>query len=192
MPTRSVSPAAVSDTSQKTLQLLRKRLRQLLRVMLVVTICLVVATGASVIWWLNSLKGLPDIGDPFDVAAFRAFRVPDDHNAFTFVRRAHEKLTAQPEARWDQLVYQSVVTWSEIDPAIRSWVEANRPAVDLFLKGAEQPDAISRPAGEDYSQRYPPLDSGWLLLWLTMVEGGRREERGDTAGAGTVIAPSSA
>jgi hypothetical protein len=87
------APATVTGKSQKTLQLLRKRLRQLLRVMLVLAICLAVAATALVIWWLTSLNGLPDIGDPFDVAAFRAFTVPDDQNAFTYFRRASEKVT---------------------------------------------------------------------------------------------------
>ena len=98
MPTQSESPApaAVSGTSQKMLQLLRKRLRQLVRVTLVLAICLAVAATALAIWWLTSLNGLPDIGDPFDVAAFRAFSVPDDQNAFTFLRRAEEKLTPSP------------------------------------------------------------------------------------------------
>ena len=98
MPTQAESPAAVSGTSSKTLQLLRKRLRQLVRVMLVLTIGLAVAAGALAIWWLNSLNGLPDIGDPFDVAAFRAFRIPDDQNAFTFLRRADQKFTPCPSA----------------------------------------------------------------------------------------------
>ncbi len=88
MPTQSESPAAVSGTSSKTLQLLHRRLRQLLHAMLVLTICLAVAATALAIWWLTSLNRLPDIGDPFDVAAFRTFRLPDDRNAFTFFRRA--------------------------------------------------------------------------------------------------------
>jgi hypothetical protein len=92
MPTTSESPAPVSGTSQKTLQLLRKRLRQLRRVTLALAIGLAVAATALGIWWSTSLNGLPDIGDPFDVAAFRAFRIPDDQNAFVFLRRAHEKL----------------------------------------------------------------------------------------------------
>ena len=73
MPTQSESLAALSGTSSKTLQLLRKRLRQLLHVMVVLTICLAVAATVLAIWWLTSLNGLPDIGDPFDVAAFRTF-----------------------------------------------------------------------------------------------------------------------
>ncbi len=95
MPTRteSAAPAAVSGTSPKMRQLLRKRLRQLVRVTLVLAIGLAVAASALAIWWLTSLNGLPDIGDPFDVEEFRAFSVPDDRNAFTYLRRASEKLT---------------------------------------------------------------------------------------------------
>ena len=99
MPTQPESPAAVSGTSQKMLQLLRKRLRQLLRVTLVLAICLAVAATALAIWWLTSLNGLPDIGDPFDVAAFRAFSIPDDQNAFTFLRRATKSSLRGPSCR---------------------------------------------------------------------------------------------
>jgi len=47
------------------------------------------AAGAGVLvvagvwaWWSTQLWGLPDIGDPFDVAAFESVRVPEDRNAF--------------------------------------------------------------------------------------------------------------
>ena len=53
-----------------------QRLRQLLRVLVVLATGLVVAATGLAIWWLTSLNGLPDIGDPFDVAAFRAFPHP--------------------------------------------------------------------------------------------------------------------
>jgi preprotein translocase subunit SecG len=61
------APAAVNGTSQKLLQLLRKRLRQLARVTFVLAIGLALAATALAIWWLTSLNGLPDIGEPFDV-----------------------------------------------------------------------------------------------------------------------------
>jgi hypothetical protein len=175
--------AAVSGPSQKLLRLVRKRVRQLVRATLALAFCLALAGLAVEIWVRNSLNGLPDIGDPFDVAALRSLRIPDDQNAFTFVRRAQEKLTPPPEAPWRHLVFRSVVSWSELDPKVRAWVEANGPAVELFLQGAEQADAISRPAGEEYSQRDQGLDGGWHLMWLTLAEGGRREEKGDMAGA---------
>jgi hypothetical protein len=78
----------VSDKPSKTVALLSKRLRQLLRVIIVLAACVAVAATALAIWWLNSLNGLPDIGDPLDVASFRTFSLPDDQNAFTFFRRS--------------------------------------------------------------------------------------------------------
>ncbi len=117
------APAAVSGTSQKLLQLLRKRLRQLARVTLVLAIGLAVAASAFAIWWLNRLNGLPDIGDPFDVAAFRAFRIPDDRNAFAFLRRAIEKVTPR---RWG--------VGPEPDDPKFSWSIANEALVGTYLK----------------------------------------------------------
>ena len=125
MPTRSESFVTVSDKPSKTAALLRKRLRQLLRVIIVLAACVAVAATALAIWWLNSLNGLPDIGEPFDVAAFRALSIRDDQNAFTFLRRADEALTPMPA--WTRAAGVSgVVSWSEEDPKLREWVEANR------------------------------------------------------------------
>ncbi len=41
--------------------------------------------------------------------------------------------------------------WSETNPEFRAFVEANRPAVELIFKGAEQVDGISGPVGEPLS-----------------------------------------
>ena len=187
MPTQSESPAAVSGTSSKTLQLLRKRLRQLLRVMLVVTTCLAVAARALAIWWLNSLNGLPDIGDPFDVAAFRTFSLPDDQNAFTFFRRAW-KVRAQ---------HVHLEGSSETIPEFRDWFEANRPAVELIIKGAEQVDGISGPVGEPLPGEIDYPNSGnsgpGMVIGICVIGGRSCAKRGATWPApGTAIAPSSA
>jgi hypothetical protein len=169
------APAAVSG-SQKLLKLLRKRLRQLARVTLVLAICLAVAAAAIAIWWSTSLNGLPDIGDPFDVAAFRAFSIPDDQNAFAFLRRAHEKLTP---IRWGEGPFPEApkFSWSMANPASREWAGENREALELFLQGADQPDA-AHPAGEPTAG----MAVGPLEL-VAFLEGSRRQESGDTAGA---------
>jgi hypothetical protein len=161
------APAAVIGTWQKLRQLLRKRLRQLLRATFVLASCLALATTAFTIWWLTSLNGLPDIGDPFDTAAFRAFSVPDDQNAFTFLWRAQEKLAPFPPSL--------PLSWSEADPKARDWVESNRQALALFHQGAEQSDAAN-PAGDS-------VVSGQRLALLVLLEGGKRQASGDTAGA---------
>jgi hypothetical protein len=172
MPTHSESPAAVRGASSKILQLLRKRLRQLRRVMLVLTICLAVAATALAIRWLTSLNGLPDIGDPFDVAEFQAFRIPDERNAFTLVRRANQKFTPMP------------LNLNVGDPRLHDWFEANRPLVDLFIQAAECADGISGPEDVD-NWRYYPIQSNWggTLFAMTYWEGGRRADSGNMAGA---------
>jgi hypothetical protein len=167
MPIQSESPVAVSGTSPKTLQLLRKRLRQLVRVTLVLAIGLAVAAGAFAIWWLTSLNGLPDIGDPFDVRAFRAFSIPDDQNAFTFLRRAEENLTPSPPS--------VALTWSQADQKSREWVEANHRAIELFQRGADQSDAAN-PDGDS-------VVNGQRVALLVLLEADRRQAIGDMAGA---------
>jgi hypothetical protein len=180
MPIPFESPVAVSGKPSKTVALLRKRLRTLLRVIVTLAACLAVAALVLAIWWLNSLNGLPDIGDPFDVAAFRSFRLPDDQNAFAFFRRAWK--AAEP-------IYYG--GWSETNPEFRVFVEANHPAVDLFIKASDQVDGISGPVGEplpgennsDLDNAYPLQASSWGLMGMTLMAGGLREERGDVAGA---------
>ena len=180
MPTRSESCVTVSGRPSKAVELLRKRLRQLLRVVVVLAACVAVAATALAIWWFNSLNGLPDIGDPFDVAAFRAFSVPDDQNAFTYLRRASEKLTppiagmvggngADPgDVRF---------SWSIANPTLRVWAGENREAFELFQQAAEQSDAAN-PAGDSTDNA-----DHWRLINLAALEASRREEAGDTAGA---------
>ena len=181
MLTQSESPPRGGEWhAPKLLQLLRKRLRQLLRVIVVLAACVAVAATALAIWWLNSLNGLPDIGDPFDVAAFRAFRLPDEQNAFTYLRRASEKLTpivgmvggngADP----GELKF----SWSIANPTLREWAGENREAFELFQQGAEQADAAN-PAGDPTDHRF--IHGG--LIMLAFLEASRREESGDTAGA---------
>jgi hypothetical protein len=180
MPTPSESRVTVSGKPSKSAQLLRKRLRQLLRVVVVLAACVAVAATALAIWWLNSLNGLPDIGDPFDVAAFRAFRLPDEQNAFTYLRRASEKLIpivgmvdgngADP----GELKF----SWSIANPTLREWAGENREAFELFQQGAEQADAAN-PAGDPTDHR--SFHGG--LIALALLEASRRQDSGDTAGA---------
>jgi len=92
-------------------------------------ICLALTATAFAIWWLKSLDGLPDIGEPFDVEAFRAFRIADKQNAFTFLRRADQKLTPGPFS-------SPAVPWSQADPKLREWVEAKRQALEVFQRAA--------------------------------------------------------
>jgi hypothetical protein len=178
----ALAPAASRRTSQKLLQLLRKRLRQIARVTIVLAICLAVAASALAIWWLRSLDGLPDIGDPFDVNTMRGLTIPDDENALTFLRRAQEKLIRLEEMPRGVLAGAPTVDWSQADPKLRAWVESNHQALQLFFQGADRSDGNWQPASQLYWQNHPMLQHG-SLMWIALLEGGRRGEVGDTAGA---------
>jgi hypothetical protein len=179
MPTEDGAPVVVqaSHASEKMRGLLRERLRQLLRVTLALTIGLAVAAGAFAIWWSSSLNGLPDIGEPFDVEAFLGFSVPDDRNAFAYLRLAHEKTVPLPGIPLRLTPGDPNFSWPLADPRLREWGEANREAFDLFQRGADQPDA-SHPAGEP---AVAPETN--LLWWVALLEGSKRREGGDTAGS---------
>jgi hypothetical protein len=180
--TVDASPVAAGSASNKMLHLLRKRLRQLSRLALGLAIGLAVAAAAFGIWWLTSLSGLPDIGDPFDVSALRAFSIPDSENAFTLLRQAQQMLSKAPELPRTARASAPTAAWSKSDPKLRDWVQANRAALELFRQGADRADGISRPAGENYSQRYQMVHLG-ELVWLALLEGSRRQESGDASGA---------
>jgi hypothetical protein len=179
----AVATAVVNSTSRTLLALLRKRLRQLWKATLGLVIFTVLTAGVLATWWLTSLNGLPDIGDPFDVAAFRDFQIPDDQNAFTFLQRAQAKLTPLPELPQSARALTPTAGWSKLDPKLRAWVEANRPALELFQQAANQSDGVSQPAGDPYWwQSYRVVGPGGLI-WLALLESGRRAESGDSAAA---------
>ena len=102
------------------------------------------------LWWSLQLAGLPDIGEPFDVAAFRKFSIPDDRNAFVLYLEAADRLRPLNPPGQLQKQLDPRVLWSEADPAIRRWVEENREAMEIFRRGTERPNALD-PARTSYS-----------------------------------------
>ena len=133
------------------------------------------------IWWLTSLNGLPDIGDPFDVTAFRAFRVPDDQNAFTFF---DEQTRSSPpfggqRGEWDKPGRTEFFV-VDGEPDVAGVGRGESRAFELFQRGAEQPDASQRDGD-------PQMTSILAADILAILEGTRRHDSGATAAPGTII-----
>ena len=97
---------------------------------------------APPLWWSIQLMGLPDIGEPFDLEAFRSSRIPDDRNAFVLYRQAADRLKSLNSFVVSKRSIDAHVRWSQADPMVRRWVEANREAMELFRRGAERPDSL--------------------------------------------------
>ena len=133
-------------------------------------------------WRAVQLAGLPDVGEPFDVKAFRAETAPDGRNAFVLYREA--------AARYKPLLYLDAAgwplnlpkKWEEAPPEVRAWVEGNREALALYREGAERPDAAPLPQPgpifglEAYS-------SPNKFAELVALEASRLESLGDMDGA---------
>jgi hypothetical protein len=105
-----------NDGSSKLLGLVRRRLRQLGLAAAGLSVVLIFALGGGAIWWLTSLNGLPDIGDPFDLSSFRVIGIPDEKNAFTYYRRAQDALTPFPTLPRAVTAGAASVAWSPADP----------------------------------------------------------------------------
>jgi hypothetical protein len=139
--------------------------------------------AAPVIWWFVQLLGLPDIGDPFDVQAFRSFTIPEDRNAFVLYQQAADRLkplVISSQAKEQRI--QLSVPWSEADPLVRRWVEANREAMEIYRRGTKRPDALdpelaSNPDSHKMTQALRFFQS------LALLEASRLEEQGDMLGA---------
>ncbi len=140
--------------------------------------------AAPVFWWFIQLAGLPDIGDPFDLAESRARSIPDEQNAFVLYEQAWAKLGWKDETRTgmprqDPWAVENV-RWSKVSPDARKWAEANREAMELFRRGSERPKALPTASLADDGPHYQAFRA---FLWLAVLETSRREDQGDMAGA---------
>ncbi len=148
-----------------------------------VLVAVILAVVAAIpIWWVIQLAGLPDIGDPFDVAAFRAAAIPDDRNAFVLYRQAAalfrplkgRNMTLGPPGTHPP-------RWPMLNREAREWVEANRDALALCRRAAERPEALVPAPG--FEQEYAEFGRIDSLQSLILIEATRLEQEGDMAGA---------
>jgi hypothetical protein len=160
---------------------LARRGRQLVRVLIFLTIGLLIAAALLEIYRGASMIGLPDVSDPFDVAAFKAFRLPADQDAMVLFRDAEKKLTRMPPIK--NSVRAQGPVWSKAEPEVRDWAVANRHVLEIFRQASDRPDAIVH-ATFDGASRFQHLYLG-EFAWLALLEGSRLEEEGDMAAAWT-------
>jgi hypothetical protein len=120
------------------------------------------------------LNGPPDIGEPFDAAAFLNTSVPEERNAFSYLVRADRAFASGPARSSPFNWSDAMIAWSRANSNVRAWAEGNARVVALFQQSAEASDAFGG---------FPAADVNFIFLFrLLLLEGGRRDESGDTAG----------
>jgi hypothetical protein len=160
----------------------RRRARQLLWVVAILAVGLFVLALGVMLSRAGRLVGLPDVGDPFDVAEFRAINtLPEDQDGVVLIRQAASKMSRVPSLPWPVMRAAAPGGWTKVDPQLRQWLAANRDALDLYRRAALRPDGIVSPAvGWDTNYRF--LEFGPFVL-LALLEASRLEDQGDMEGA---------
>jgi hypothetical protein len=156
----------------------RRRTRQLLSLMAILAVVMVAGAAGVMFWRASRLFGLPDIGDPFDVAAFRVAGSPVD--AYLPPKTAVNVLP-MPELPIAVRRQGIKLGWSQPDPKLREWLEANRDALLDFRQRIENGDETEH-RNADWRDRYATVNWGPLFR-LSLVESSRLEEKSDLEGA---------
>ena len=147
----------------------------------------VVATLAAIsgvsIWRMRSLGDLPDVGDPFDVAAtLQLVVMSDDDNAYVQYKEARRRLTRLTTVA--RAVDWAKLTWSKAGIGVRDYLEANRSSLETWRAGSERPDAMYHQPGEMAADTLLPVVQDLRTLSrLAALEGSRHEEQGTMGGA---------
>jgi len=140
---------------------------------------------------LYELFAVPEVGEPFDVAAFTSYTLPDAQNAYTHYRKAvalyvrEETVIAsdptfKSEEFWTNRTEAEKEGWEHANPAVRRWVEVNRPALDEWKRGADLSESLKVPLSD--VSKTPPWGSDLLgvrnCARLLLLEGNRLAAEG--------------
>ena len=156
--------------------------------MLLAVYAVIAVVIGAFLWRRSELAGLPDVGEPFDVAAVRwPAPVPDERNAFPSYERAaarFQDMTAAVGSSFND----ANRSWSRADVTLRAWVAANDEAISLMLAGSERlefvPELPTSLSVQDANMAKTELARriGWIGT-AGLFKAGRLRAEGDPAGA---------
>ena len=146
----------------------------------IVGFLLIALIGSVVVWRATSLRGLPDVGPPFDLAAFGTIPIPESKNAFTYYRAASEKLTSPMP------LGPMPLTWGQASPVHRAWFDANRDALKIWLAGTTKDRAVYvQPSKLRFETTLKVAQDLRTFARLAQLAGLRMEGQGDLEEAWT-------
>jgi hypothetical protein len=177
----SPAPTAAGADPSRLGRWARRRARQTLNAIAILAAAALLTAAGLMLWRASRLFGLPDVGDPFDAAAFRAQNtLPEDQDAMVLIRQAEAGVSPMPALPLAVIRLARTGGWSKADPKIREWLELNRAALQHLRTGVERPDGIVHSGVLSGSSRFLNLSP---LVTLAVLEGSRLEALGDMEGA---------
>ena len=139
-------------------------------------------------WFLSQV---PDIGDPFDVAAFcKSMEVPPEHDARTAYRNAARKYHGEQMSPYErpsdgELTTVGLEGWHKADDTVKDWVATHEASL-LEWKQVTERDQVWFNSSEDLLWPYEDGDFTSPLFYLGSVaalRGLKCEAEKDFAGA---------
>jgi hypothetical protein len=141
-----------------------------------------IACLAVVAIWIGGVRSagpLPDVGDPFDVAAeTRPVRILDDDNAFVLYTNV-----TRPRLHWPPPFKKpdfEKLTWSQAGEDVRAFVDEHRPALEFWREASARPEALyHQPSQILIDTLLPIVQEVSGLARMAGLEGSRHEEKGE-------------
>jgi hypothetical protein len=134
----------------------------------------VAVVGSFLIWSAISLRGIPQIGVPFDTSSLGTVAIPDEENAFTYYRQAAAKFRDEPSMGGPYL------SWSQASPLERAWLAANVDAMELWFIGTTKDRAVyHQPKDLRINSPIDVTHSLRRMIRLCHLVGLRMEAQGD-------------
>lgn len=135
-----------------------------------------------------ALEELPDVGEPFDIAQFKArMIVPESENAFEAYHRACSALTGEAIVFGRDPGRPMKVHWNTADGPTRDLLAANDEALSLWMAGACRPRAVCFGPGEigfEREERFSKIAFGLRsIAGLVELKASRLESEGKAAEA---------
>ncbi len=137
------------------------------------------------IWGIRNAGLLPDVGDPFDVAAIlKPIVIPDSDNAFVLYAQAKDKLPKRSPGFAN--VDFATVTWFRAGEELRLFVDGIGQALEIWREGTDRPNALYHQSAEiAWDTPLPLVGDLATLVRMAGLEGSRHEEKGEMAEAWT-------
>ena len=145
---------------------------------------LILASGLYV-----RLSGSAPVVEPFDVDAFVSISVPAEKNAARFYREAaplfvrHETplLTPAQSEAFDKSSDEALAKdWKFANKDVRDWLEANRPAMEIWKRGSELRECLDVPPDKVHLTIDSPLGivGGGTFALPAVLEAARLTSQG--------------
>ena len=152
-------------------------------------LCALLIVSAPFIYCSWRLSVLPDIGDPFDVAALLQVDLAPAENAFTGYRFAFAKYVENSSAAGEGLKAIDELGWKAATPEVVKWLDDNQASLSRFRDASRGDQAVALPPREYPRNQSDHVQEMRNFSQLSHYLALRQEAAGDLEGLWETLLP---